>query len=61
MAENGKKIKKLDLDCASKTQARRSVSGGISDEGIELFSKGLMNFNQSLENLRLDFSLYSFI
>lgn len=57
MSENDKKIKKLDLDCASKSQGRRSATGCVSDEGIELFSQGLNFFNKTIEKLRLDFSL----
>ena len=58
MSQNGKNPQKLDIDCASKSQGRRSVAGGISDEGLELFAKGLGSFDKTLENLRLDFSLY---
>jgi len=57
MSENSKNLRKLDIDCASKSQGRRSTAGGISDEGIELFSKGLVFFDKTLESLRLDFSL----
>ena len=57
MSENSKTLRKLDIDCASKSQGRRSAAGGISDEGIELFSKGLAFFEKTLESLRLDFSL----
>lgn len=57
MSENNKNPVKIDIDCASKSQGRRSSAGGISDEGIELFCKGLSSIEKSLEKIRLDFSL----
>lgn len=57
MSENNKTPIKLDIDCASKSHGRRSAAGGITDEGIEHLTKGLIHFDKTLENLRLDFSL----
>lgn len=57
LKDNNHIIKKFELDCASKTHGRRSISGGISDEGIQMLSVGLDCFKNDIINLKLDFSL----
>ncbi len=51
-----KKIKIFELYCASNSQGRRSLTGGISDEGVLNFINGIKLFSQTIEKLKLDFS-----
>lgn len=56
LKRKNKKIKIFELYCASNTQGRRSLSGGISDEGVFSFINGIKQFSNSIEKLKLDFS-----